>query len=42
MHAQSPTPQVQYVEPEFVIDYAVVGQIQKMGIIPEWYLLAEL
>ena len=33
---------VQYIEPEFIIDYAVVSQIQHMGIIPEWYLLAEL
>ena len=42
VQGHSPTPQAQYVEPEFVIDYAVVSQIQKMGIIPEWYLLAEL
>ena len=33
---------MQYIEPEFIIDYAVVSQIQHMGIIPEWYLLAEL
>lgn len=32
----------EYVEPEFVIDYEVVGRIQTGGVIPRWYLLQEL
>ena len=32
----------EYVEPEFVIDYEVIGRIQKEGVIPRWYLLQDL